>query len=657
MPTLAQGQVVPLSALFDPAQMGGWGTGAMATNGGWAPPQQDPSQPTLAPSPYAPPQAPPSIATQGTEGGFGVDDAIGLAAKGASTLGKWTDTPGLTAAGNAAGGALGLVGGAMAGDPAAAIGGAAKLGGTLANWAGYPEVAQGFGAVGGPLSFATGLASGNPMQAATGAIQTASTISGWMGGPTISSLTAPVTNAIGEFISPVTSAIGNALGFGSSGSASAGAAAAGAGAAEGGFAAGMAASVAPMAAAAPFVMMVMGGLHAAMTGGGDMFDSMFGEDRTQAVKQRDEYQRAQADLGQYLPERKAGAEVFNRLPDITAPEDVLASLKIATQGMWAGERLGPAVIQVNNGEKVAKIKGKDLSGLIGQMPKMEADNVAAFLTLADRAYTMGLNTDPIFTKDAPFGTSDDHTTRMGVAVDGSRYRTAKVDLIGSDHRNYEMGSEGPIWSDFVWEGDWDSNVDQRGRQVSTQEALDLNRAIGSLGIIMGIDPNKLPGGSENALQGKGIGNYLAPDQLAAYGLTPGNYTVGTLNLLRQLEPAVVDTPAWKAYTAKMGVTPEQLAGATAAIGTARTGLGAIEDGFAAGTLSPAMATIKLLDMGYSEEEAAMMGARLSTMARKNAADGGPNGAAAGDGSAPASGEGDGGVGAGGTGTAGDAGAY
>lgn len=665
MPTIAPGQVIPLTDLFNPAQMGGWGASALSPNGGWTP-GQDASQPTLAPTPYAPPAPPPTIATQPPDDGeFDVAGAISTAARGASTLGRWADAPGLTAAGNVTGGALNFATGLMEGDPSAAIGGAARLGGTLANLGGYPEVASGFNAIGGPLSFATGLAHGNPLQAASGAIQTASTISGWMGGPTISSLTAPVTNAIGEFLSPVTTAVGNALGFGGGGGASAaGAAGAGAAAEGAGFASGMAASIAPMAAAAPFVMMLMGGFHAAMTGGGDMFDSMFGEDRTQAIKQRDEYKRATSDLGQYLPERRAGAEIFNRLPEITAPEDVLASLETATRGMWAGERLGPAVIQVNNGQKAARIKGKDLSGLIDAMPEMESTNVASWLTLMDRAQALGLDTSRILTKDAPTGMSDDHLTRMGMPVEGGRYRTANVSLLGP---NQDSGSgpgytvntgEGETFvstAGQVYEHDWSGNLDAASRIVSTQEALDLSRAIGSLGTIMGIDPVKLPGGGwddktqtfkEGALNRvyRGYGGYLAPDQLAAAGLSPGNYAAGTLNFLRQIDPAVAQTAAFKAYQTKMGVTDEQLAqvaAATAPLGAPRSGLGGIEDGLTDGTLSQGSAMIRLMDMGYPEDEAGGLVSRLSTLARGRFT-GSPDAGGAGEGDGSASGDGGGG---------------
>ena len=165
-------------------------------------------------------------------------------------------------------------------------------------WRALPASRAAWAPSGSPLTLATGLASGDPLSSTLGGLQTGSLVSGALGGPTISSgLSAlyPLLQSIGPAA---------AEGIGAAG------AGAGAGVGAGIMGGGLGASMAGMAALAPIALFLMGGLHSAFGGGGDMFDAMFGNVKTPAQKQYEEFKKASDEFPGLAQRRVAGADLF-----------------------------------------------------------------------------------------------------------------------------------------------------------------------------------------------------------------------------------------------------------------------------------------------------------------------------------------------------------
>jgi len=456
------------------------------------------------------------------------------------TAGNLSGSPDLGAVGTGLAGLLGLTRGIVKGDPGQAIGGAANVGSGVAGLAGYPGISSGLGAIGGPLTFATGLASGDPLSSTLGGLQTGSLISGYLGGPTI---TSGLSALYGLLPGAAEGAFGGgALGAGSlaAGSASElglGATAAAAGGAGSALAGGL--------ALGPFALLAAGGLHALTSGGGDMFDALFGEDHTQPWSQMQEY-KANADAWPGLvQQRVAGANLFKNLDQYDTPDEITQALGTAAQGRSA--QTEPAFWTLSHvPTALPNLKPMDLSAWEAVSPELKGENWGAFLGLADKAQNAGLDWMP------------------GVPGLGS----------GPLRRDEGMQAVGPL-TDYQHQGlDVSTGADvgrQRtgwapgqGNNSTTQEAWDVSQALGSMGTDLGIDWAK------RGESGRDQGYEVAPDELASYGFTPGQYGTAALGYLKSLDTGITAGDKWTDYTKALGVTDEALAALPTGLGPFRS---------------------------------------------------------------------------------------
>ena len=430
---------------------------------------------------------------------------VGSLARGAGALSGSTTLGNL---GTGLSGLLGLGRGIAGGNPGQAVGGAANVGSGLAGLLDYPGVSSALGAVGGPLTFATGLASGDPLSSTLGGLQTASLASGYLGGPTLGGLASQGLSALYGMLPGATEAGAAALGLG--GGAAAGAE--GAALAGGGMAGGLAGGL----ALGPFALLAAGGLHAALSGGGDMFDSLFGEDRTQAVKQRDEYKHYADAWPGLVQRRTAGAKLFDTLGE---EPDLEAALRTAGSGLHANTE--PSAWNLSHQPSaLPKLKPMDLSAWNAASPELGGHNAGAFLSLMDRGQAAGL--------DAGGLTGDwnlDQVNEGGVFKNGAN-------LTGEDYR-----TRAPLTIEqmqAISRGDDTA----RAPMGQTQEAQDLGNAVAGIGRHLGVDWGS---------RGDGDFQNFDQDQLAGYGLTPGSYGVGALNYIRSYDPSVTANPEWERY--------------------------------------------------------------------------------------------------------------
>lgn len=385
---------------------------------------------------------------------------------------------------------------AFHGDIPGAIKGAAKIGQGISSIAGYPGVAQGFGSVAAPISFATGLANGDPLSSTIGGLQTASLASGYFGGPTIGSLAEGAYTALGGIVT-------------------------------GGAATASAAAMS--AAAAPFALMAAGGLHAAISGGGDMFDSMFGTDRTQPVKQMEEYKNYAEDFPMLAARKTAGASLFDHFGSFDTPDSITGGLRTAASGLHANTE--PAAWNLSHTPTaLPKLKPMDLSSWDAVSPELGGFSSGAYLGLLDKARNKGLS---IGGNVGDWNLNPAESAWMG-ETGGDDANPEMINLTDADYQTkIGYNNQAQFDADNNWIG---------GARGQTQEAQDLGNAVSGIGRHLGVNFDR--GGADY--------QNFDPEQLAGYGMTPGNYGPAVLNYLRSLDPNVVNSPMWGKYTSALG---------------------------------------------------------------------------------------------------------
>jgi hypothetical protein len=462
----------------------------------------------------------------------GADDDLATALRGLAPVGSLaklagglTSNPDLGAVGGGLSGLASLTRGIAGGDPGQAIGGAANLGGSLASVAGYPGIASGLGAVGGPLTLATGLASGDPLSSTLGGLQTGSLVSGALGGPTISSgLSAlyPLLQSIGPAA---------AEGIGAAG------AGAGAGVGAGIMGGGLGASMAGMAALAPIALFLMGGLHSAFGGGGDMFDAMFGNVKTPAQKQYEEFKKASDEFPGLAQRRVAGADLFSHLGDYDTPDEVTSGLQIASSGRSAEPESAAFNLQHPGSAIFPKVQPVNLDAWNAAAPGLAGKNWGSFLGLMDRGEGMGLD---------PGGMTGDWKT--DVVNDAGVFKPG-VNLTGEDYRTRPSMTYDQTMA--LASGD----ESQRAPHGPTQELQDLGNAVSGMAQHLGLDLHKTqPGWDANGLAIVDDYSNFDADQLKDYGFSPGSYGPASLNYLRSYDPSVTQRPEWASYVSALDPT-------------------------------------------------------------------------------------------------------
>jgi hypothetical protein len=391
-------------------------------------------------------------------------------------LSSLANIPGLGDALGGLGGLLGLGSNIDKGNIPGAIGGAAKLGSQAADLLDMPGVSEGLGMVGSPLSFATGLATGNPMQAITGGLQTANMASGALGGPTLASLTG-------------VSGLGSAL-------------------------------------AAPLFAISLGMID---NKGADLFDSLFGNQKSHEQRQGEEYQKYADELPGLIERRVKGASLFDTLGDVQTPEGILDALKTAASGRSAN--VDPAAWNV--GHTPGSLKGSnfqapDLSKWFEASPGLAGKNWGSFLNLMDKGEKAGL--DP---GSKTGGWDQDVVNQGGYFVPGEN-------VSGEDYRTRKSMPLEQVQA--ISRGD-DSHRDAAG---PTREAQDMGNAVSGIGRALGIDFDTLEQGND-----RDYDNFDS-EQLGGYGMTPGNYGPSVLNYLRSLAPEIVNHPEYLKYASTLG---------------------------------------------------------------------------------------------------------
>ena len=239
-------------------------------------------------------------------------------------------------------------------------------------WRALPASRAAWAPSGSSLTLATGLASGDPLSSTLGGLQTGSLVSGALGGPTISSgLSAlyPLLQSIGPAA---------AEGIGAAG------AGAGAGVGAGIMGGGLGASMAGMAALAPIALFLMGELHSAFGGGGDMFDAMFGNVKTPAQKQYEEFKKASDEFPGLAQRRVAGADLFSHLGDYDTPDEVTSGLQIASSGRSAEPESAAFNLQHPGSAIFPKVQPVNLDAWNAAAPGLAGKNWGSFLNLMDR---------------------------------------------------------------------------------------------------------------------------------------------------------------------------------------------------------------------------------------------------------------------------------
>lgn len=424
----------------------------------------------------------------------GADDDLSTALRSLAPVGSLaraagglTSNPDLGAAGAGISGLIGLTRGVAGGNPGQAVGGAANLGSSLASLGGYPGVSSALGAVGGPLTLGTGLASGDPLSSTLGGLQTASLASGYLGGPTLSSLASAGLGAAGIDTAAL-AAMGGLSGLAS-------------------------------AFALPAFMVSLGMIDSK---GADLFDSLFGNWKSQAQRQTEEYKGYADEFPGLVQRKRAGAGLFDTLDE---QPDLEAALRTAASGARANTE--PAAWNLSHQPSATNIKPMDLSGWEAAMPELGGRAWGSTLGLMDRAQAAGLdaggmtgtwNLDPVMRDGRP---------TEGANTTGEDYRT----------RLGHSGTEYVLLPDNTW--GWGGPSDR----PQTQEAQDLGNAVAGIGQHLGIDwKAKDP-----------TGNYenFDPEQLAGYGFKPGAYGPAALNYLRSFDPSVTSNPEWERYVAAL----------------------------------------------------------------------------------------------------------
>lgn len=409
-------------------------------------------------------------------------------------LSKLAEIPGLTAGLGGTSGLLGLISALQTGNVPGAVGSGATLGAGAASLLDMPGVSNALGAVGGPLSLISGAVNGDPIGATLGGLQTASAASGYLGGPTLGSLASGAYSLLPGAADAAALAAGSAseLGLGAAGAAG-----------------GLGSSLASGLALGPFALLAAGGLHALTTGGGDMFDALFGEDRSQARSQTEDYGRMAEEFPGLAARRVAGASTFDNLGEMDTPEEITAALKTASSGRSANTE--PMAWNLGHRPTATQIDPIDMSMWNTASPTLSGRNWGAFLNLMDKGEKAGID---------PGGLTGDWN--LG-GPDGGQENTS-----GTDYRT-RLGSYGTA-------NQFHGDIDQ------TQEAQDMGNAVSGLAGDLGVDLKSKGGDYEN----------FNADQLAGYGFTPGHYGEAALNYLRSYDPNVVNSPNWGTYTSALG---------------------------------------------------------------------------------------------------------
>lgn len=368
----------------------------------------------------------------------------------------------------------------------------ARLGIPVSQLGGAPgEVGSALGLLGSGLGLVRGAQSGDPVSAIGGALGAGRQAANLLGEPLAGS-------ALGALGGPL--AIGNAIAQGNPAGAisaipstvSAGANLAGS---AGLLAPELAGSISSIAGAfAPYLAMT---LLPAMydTRGDDFFDMLFGNGRDRLKETR----TAPGDFTRDLGAMAAGAGTLGQTSD--TPEGLLNLLKTAQSGIDTRSSFGHNFDVLKHGTAYAP--GQDMSQIEAVTPALSGANWRAWTDLMDQATKRGVNTDTVV--------GQDYRTR---ALDQG---TAKHDTPGDNSLPVSYGG-------------------QPG--YSTPEANDLSQAI--YGELMA-QGKGITGGLPGAT---GAGGYLAPDQLAGFGLTPGHYKQGILDYIAQMGnlPAYQEPP-------------------------------------------------------------------------------------------------------------------
>ena len=298
------------------------------------------------------------------------------------------------------------------------------------------------------------------------------------------------------------------------------------------------------AAALPFALLIMGGLHSAFGGGGDMFDAMFGN-YNPAQEQYDTYKKAVDEFPGLANRRIAGAGLFDKLGDYDTPDEVTSGLHIASSGRSADP--DTAAFNISHPGKLLNIKDPtNTDAWTAASPGLAGKNWGSFLNLMDRGEGMGLD---------PGGMTGDWAT--DVVNEGGYFKPGE-NLTGEDYRNRRVLTDeqkrrvygGPEYE--IWGPDESQLLTPHG---PTQEEEDLGNAVSGIARNLGIDLHRQqPGWDANGLAI--IDDYanLDPEQLKDYGFTPGKYGVTSLNYLRSFDPSVTERPEWASYASALDPT-------------------------------------------------------------------------------------------------------
>jgi hypothetical protein len=365
--------------------------------------------------------------------------------------------------------------------------------------------------VGAPLGFASSLAAGDPVGSTIGGLQTASLASGLLGGPTIGSVTTPALLAAYNALPGATAAGAEALGL------TAGSAGMGLG---GG------------AALGPFALMGAGALHAALSGGGDMFDAMFGTDRTHQVKQADEYKDYAEAFPDLAARRVAGANQFERVGGMTDPDGIAQALQTAASGAHANTEPAAWNLSHRPGSFSGHtFKPPDMSLWEAVSPTLGGRNAGAYAALLDKAQGAGMD---VGGKVGDWNLNPAESAWMGEAG-GDAANPQMANATGQDFREkIGYNNQAQFDDQHQWIG---------GDPGQSQEAQDLGNMTSGIGRALGINFDRG--------DGRDYQNFN-DDQLAGYGMGPGTYGTGILNYLRALDPTIVTRPEWAQYTSVLG---------------------------------------------------------------------------------------------------------
>lgn len=250
-----------------------------------------------------------------------------------------------------------------------------------------------------------------------------------------------------------------------------------------------AAGISSMAGAfAPYIAMTL--LPALYdTKGDDFFDVLFGNARDRLK----ETKTAPDDFTQSLQKMAAGAGTLGQPSD--NPNDLLGLLQTAQEGIDQRKDFGHNFDVLSKG--TAYSKGQDMSQVAKVTPQLSGDNWKSWVELMDKAANTGVNTDDIT------GHSDRWVDNGFGPHKGEMFTDPTT---GTNTYDGPAGTEG----------------------FTTKEASDLSQAIYGMAMSQGKGfDGPLPGATGN-------GGYLAPDQLAGFGLTPGHYEQGILDYLQNM---------------------------------------------------------------------------------------------------------------------------